>query len=97
MMYRNKKLLQLAKKVPVCMCCGKPSDGTIVACHSDQQLDGKGCGIKAHDFRIFYGCSECNGITDNKRYDREQKRAMFENAHRKTIGWLFLNGHLEVK
>ena len=49
-MYRSKKLLALAQFAP-CMHCGI-EDGTIVAAHSNQLRDGKGRGLKSHDYRI---------------------------------------------
>jgi hypothetical protein len=49
-MYRNKKLLEACREMP-CQHCGS-EDGTVVAAHSNQLRDGKGRGIKAHDYRV---------------------------------------------
>jgi hypothetical protein len=96
MNYRNPKLLKLAKDAP-CVLCGS-NDGTVVACHSNQLRDGKGTGIKSHDFRISFMCSKHHDMIDNgKELSREERIALWEEAHRKSIGWLFENGHLEVK
>lgn len=97
MMYRNKKLLNLAKECPVCMRCGKHNDGTIVAAHSNQLRDGKGRGLKAHDYRIAYLCNECHSQIDQGQWSRSEKVEAWEDAHRATVGWLFESGHLEVK
>ena len=96
MNYRNPKLLKLAKDAP-CVLCGS-NDGTVVACHSNQLRDGKGTGIKAKDYRISYMCAAHHNMVDNgKDLSREERIALWEDAHRKSIGWLFENGHLEVK
>lgn len=96
MNYRNPKLLKLAKDAP-CVLCGS-NDGTVVACHSNQLRDGKGTGIKSHDYRICFCCHTHHNMIDNgKDLSREERINLFEEAHRKTIAWLFDNNHLEVK
>ncbi len=96
MNYRNPKLLKLAKDAP-CMNCGIMDD-TIVAAHSNQLRDNKGTGIKSDDHRISYLCSMCHARIDNgKELSREERIELWENAHRRTIGYLFTSGHLEVK
>lgn len=80
------------------MCCGKHNDGTIVAAHSNQLRDGKGKGIKAHDFRIAYLCYGCHyEIDQGSTLTKEQRQILWEEAHRKTIEWLFLNDHIKIK
>ena len=95
-MYRSKKLLALAQFAP-CMHCGI-EDGTIVAAHSNQLRDGKGRGLKSHDYRISFLCGNHHAELDQgyamTRFERVQ---MWEDAHRKTIGWLFENNHIEVR
>ena len=94
--YRNPKLLKLADGAP-CMMCSM-QDGTVVAAHSNQLRDGKGTGIKAKDFRVAWLCMTCHHMIDNdKTLDKHDRIAAWEEAHRKTIGWLFENNHLEVK
>lgn len=96
MMYRNKKLLEIVRESP-CQCCNK-IDGTIVAAHSNQLRDGKGKGIKAQDYRIAALCSRCHYELDQgSGLTKEERREMWEEAHRKTVGWLFENDYLEVK
>ena len=56
--YRNKKLLEAVREFP-CAMCGR-EDGTVCAAHSNQQRDGKGTGIKAHDYRIASLCYQCH-------------------------------------
>jgi hypothetical protein len=94
-MYRNKKLLELVRQSP-CQNCGT-RDGTIVAAHSNQLRDGKGRGIKAHDYRIAALCYGCHMELDQgNKLSKEERVNLWEEAHRKTIGWLFENEHLEV-
>ena len=94
--YRNKKLLRMAKDAPYCFCCGT-NDGTIVAAHSNQIRDQKGKGIKAHDFRVAYICHNCHHEIDQGKKTKEEKKELWEEAHRATIGWLFTSGRLETK
>ena len=95
-MYRNKKLLEVVRQSP-CQCCGS-QNGTVVAAHSNQLRDGKGKGIKASDFRIAALCFRCHSDLDQGSKMTKQERVdMWEDAHRKTIAWLFESDHLEVK
>lgn len=95
MIYRNARILQLAKESP-CQCCGN-DDGTVVAAHSNQQRDGKGTGIKAQDYRIAYLCMRCHAYVDSDpKATRAEKVELWEEAHRKTIGWLFMNDHIKI-
>lgn len=95
-MYRNQELLEVVRESP-CQHCGV-NDGTVCAAHSNQLRDGKGRGLKAHDYRIAALCFKCHSALDQGRdMSREERVNMFEDAHRATIGWLFENSHLEVK
>lgn len=94
-MYRNRKLLDLLRESP-CQACGK-SDGTIVAAHSNQLRDGKGRGLKAHDYRTASLCFTCHAELDQgKSMSRQERIDMWEEAHRKTIGWLFENNLIRL-
>lgn len=89
--------MELANEIGHCTSCGiKSSAGDIVAAHSNQLRDGKGKGLKAHDFRIAYLCFRCHNAIDQSNATYEVKLEKFEEAHRKTIEWLFLSGHLKV-
>lgn len=97
MNYVNPDLTRLARLVPCCMSCGRGNQGDVVAAHSNQLRDGKGRSIKAHDFRIAFMCGECHSDLDQgTAMSREQRVAVWEDAHRATIGWLFTSGHLKV-
>lgn len=79
------------------MHCGKYNDGTIIAAHSNQLKDGKGKGIKAHDYRVAALCYDCHMAMDQgKGLSKDARREMFDEAHRKTIGWLFESGRIKV-
>jgi hypothetical protein len=95
-MYRNKKLLEIVRVCP-CQICGR-QDGTVVAAHSNQQRDGKGMGLKAHDYRIAALCFTCHSeIDQGKTLSKQEKFEAWDEAHRGTIGWLFDRGHLIVQ
>jgi hypothetical protein len=87
-MYRNKKLIEACRNMP-CQHCGA-EDGTVVAAHSNQLRDGKGRGIKAHDYRVAALCFKCHAeIDQGKALTKHQRQYLWEEAHRKTIGQLF--------
>ena len=95
MIYRNKALLETVRGSP-CQSCGR-DDGTVVAAHSNQLRDGKGRSIKAHDYRIAALCHQCHlELDQGATLGRVEKMELWEEAHRKTIGWLFEKGHLKV-
>ncbi len=94
-MYRSDKLLRALRDSP-CQQCGR-EDGTVVAAHSNQMRDGKGRGLKAHDYRIAALCFTCHAeIDQGNKMSREERLNAWENAHRKTIGWLFDNNLIAV-
>jgi hypothetical protein len=87
-MYRNRKLLNACRELP-CQNCGI-SDGTVVAAHSNQLKDGKGRGLKAHDYRVASLCYKCHMELDQgKDLSKQERTELWEEAHRKTIGQLF--------
>jgi hypothetical protein len=95
-MYRNKKLLELARLLP-CQHCGI-EDGTVVAAHSNQLRDGKGRGLKSSDFRIASLCFRCHAEADtSSTLSKVARIEMWEKAHRATIGELFERGLVVVK
>ena len=95
-MYRNQKLLEIVRDSP-CQCCGT-SDGTVVAAHSNQLRDGKGRGLKAHDYRIAALCYRCHMELDQgSKMSKEERVNMWETAHRATVGWLFESDLIGLK
>jgi len=95
MTYRNPKLLRAVASLP-CAYCGR-QDGTVVAAHSNQLRDGKGRGLKAHDYRVAALCFRCHhDIDQGKHLGKEARRELWEEAHRASIGALFEAGLLRV-
>jgi hypothetical protein len=95
MIYRNKKLLERCRELP-CQICGM-QDGTVVAAHSNQLKDGKGKGLKAHDYRVAALCYCCHmEIDQGKKWDKSEKMDFWDEAHRRTIGQFFEKGWLDV-
>lgn len=69
----------------------------MVAAHSNQMRDGKGRGLKAHDYRIAALCFKCHyEIDQGKNLSRAERLNLWEDAHRATIGWLFENDLIKV-
>ena len=94
--YRNKKLLELCREIP-CQSCGR-MDGTVCAAHSNQQRDGKGTSIKASDAAVAAMCSACHFEIDNgKDLSKEERREIWELAHRLTIRHFIEHDMLVVK
>lgn len=59
--------------------CSPPE--TVVACHSNQLIHGKGMGIKASDEFTVPGCMRCHAELDQgKRFTKEQKKGFFDLA-----------------
>jgi hypothetical protein len=96
MIYRNQRLIEAVRNSP-CQHCGI-ENGTVVAAHSNQLRDGKGRSIKAHDYRIAALCFGCHSELDQgKTLSKAERVEMWEEAHRKTIGWLFTNNYLKTQ
>ena len=93
--YRNKKLLEVVRESP-CQNCGA-EDGTCCAAHSNWSEDGKGMGIKAHDYKIAALCFRCHmNLDQGKQLGKDERKKMWQNAHNKTMAWLFESGRLKV-
>lgn len=55
---------------------------TVVPCHSNQAIHGKGMGIKAHDEFTVPGCDECHReIDQGNRFTREEKFEIWNRAY----------------
>jgi hypothetical protein len=80
--WKNVKLLQAVRELPCCRC--GTSDGTVVAAHSNQIRDGKGKGIKSHDYRIAALCHVCHMELDqgNNLTKQEKTRRMGSRTSR---------------
>lgn len=78
--YRNPALLALASGEECLLRIPKYCQGgtdTTVACHSNRLRDGKGKGIKAHDWAIAFGCGACHWFIDQSTAPLEMKLSYF--------------------
>jgi hypothetical protein len=54
--------------------------------------------LKAHDFRVAALCFQCHSNLDQGlSLSKAERVEMWEEAHRKTIGWLFENGLIDIR
>lgn len=61
----------------ICM----PGTDTVVPAHSNQQIHGKGMGIKAHDHYTVPACYACHSELDQGgSYTKQQKFQMWQLA-----------------
>lgn len=92
--YRNKKLLSLAKDVPHCMRCRTQNYGQVVAAHANMQMMGKGMGIKAADVPAYL-CQTCHdaidGRTSNSGMGTHEKHAEWAIAAVLSLRWALEN------
>lgn len=64
------------------ICCNDPA--TVVPCHSNQYVHGKGRGLKALDKYTVPGCWKCHSeIDQGKTFSREEKFAFWDAAYAK--------------
>lgn len=92
--FRSQKLRDLAKEAPICFCCGKANDGTVVGAHSNAIQDGHGAGQKAHDL-LAYVCADCHRDIDHhwKTWGRD---TFYAACYSSTV-WLLQSGYLIVR
>ena len=88
---RSPSLLKACRLIP-CQHCGA-ADGTVVAAHSNWSEHGKGRSVKASDVFVASLCHRCHGELDQgASLTREQRRTMWQAAHRKTVAELKARG-----
>lgn len=98
MNFRSRELLDLAAHELPCqfqipgICTVSPG----VFCHSNEQGDGKGLGIKAHDCLAALGCVACHRWYDIGPSPRAEKREVFGRALKRTLVLLFTEGYIGV-
>lgn len=55
---------------------------SVVACHSNQQIHGKGMGLKADDEKTVPGCGWCHHqIDQGNRLSKDERRAYWDAAY----------------
>lgn len=102
---RSRRLLDLAHLTTLCMNCGRMTEGCEPA-HESGIGAGKGFGIKAHDNRHAALCHDCHSWLDQGgakcdpsgvyAFTREDRRAMWINAHLRTMDHYWAQGWLRV-
>lgn len=66
-------------RVPGVQCAGLK---TVVPCHSNQGVHGKGGGLKAYDIYTVPGCMHCHHeIDQGKRLTRAERFAVWDRAY----------------
>jgi len=89
---RSKKLREAYRLIP-CQNCGR-DDGTVCCAHSNWAEHGKGKSIKACDTRGASLCSICHhAIDQGSELTGEERRAIWEPAHRKSVLELVASGY----
>lgn len=59
---------------------------TVVPCHSNQQIHGKGMGLKASDQYTVPGCQKCHTeIDQGKRFSKAQKFEIWDSAYSRWV------------
>ena len=59
------------------VCRRNPNDETVVPCHENTQVAGKGMGLKANHARTVPGCYWCHGWLDQGPAERAVKQSVF--------------------
>ena len=86
----DEKRLYAAVATLNCQICGRSG---VQVSHSNQLRDGKGRSIKAFPWRVAALCPACHDEIDSgKSLTKEQRRDIWDEAHRATIGELFERG-----
>lgn len=89
-MYRDPDLLKLAQGqkclLNVHPYCDDDFGDTVVACHSNELVHGKGRGIKADDCMSVWGCYKCHTWLDTGPASKKEKAKIFDTAWYKQVG-----------
>jgi hypothetical protein len=104
--HRDRGLLDLAHEVYACTNCDRHVEHGCEPAHENGIAAGKGQSIKGGDHRHFAGCHECHlfydsgsvGMDPSGRYSatREDKRQLFDSAHKRTFDEYWKRGWLRV-
>jgi hypothetical protein len=73
------------------VCLGASGRNTVVPAHSNQQMHGKGMGLKARDEFTVPACAACHSFIDQGGADKELKFKYWDNAYER---WKIKRGHL---
>ena len=87
----SKKITQDAKEQS-CQNCGR-NDGTTVNAHCND-IEFRGMGMKASDFMTCWLCGACHDLCDGRagKLSKEEKRALWDRAFKRTVAQRFRQG-----
>lgn len=63
------------------VCLGAAGAATVVPAHSNQQVHGKGMGIKADDRYTVPACMSCHSWLDQSGATKQEKFSAFDRAY----------------
>lgn len=94
MNWRSESFRRAVASLP-CVACGK--EGQTQAAHNNQLKDGKGRGMKSHDYTCMALCVDCHRELDTGGKMGKQERWKFEDEmNLKTLQRLFEVGIARV-
>lgn len=102
-MYRDPDLLKLAQGqrclLNVHPYCDDDFGDTVVACHSNELIHGKGKGIKSSDAFSVWGCSHCHSMLDQgNQLSKQEKKKLFDKAWFKQVNeWTNIAETMTIK
>lgn len=82
-MNHRSKMLRESARHEACVVCG--DTGSTVWAHANEQMAGKGTGIKGHDLLGLYLCAEHHAWYDQGKAPRAEKREFFREYYPKTM------------
>ena len=102
LMYRDPNLLKLAKGerclLNVHPNCDDDFGETVVACHSNLLIHGKGRSIKADDHHSVWGCYHCHTWLDSSNTDYDTKNLAFQEAYKRQLhAWMDLADNITIR
>lgn len=103
MIWRSPKLLERLRGLSLegeLLCCWPLThvcQGLIEYAHSNQLRDGHAKALKSHDFRIALICHSAHAEHDQgKNLSKDERREAWDEAHRRTVGVLFMRDIVRV-
>lgn len=88
---RDEALRQAYRAIP-CQNCMR-NDGTVCCAHANWAAHGKGKSIKASDDRGASLCFSCHsGLDQGRELSRDERRQVWEGAHRRSVELLVSEG-----
>lgn len=100
MIYRNRKLLDIAHEAP-CMlqihgvCTGDRHPR--VPAHSDQLRHGRGVGLRSHDCFAVAGCVQCHAAFTRANLGKVIYNEVWAGAFERYVLWCWTNEKIGVR